>query len=166
MLTLPDGSCLSVRMSASLTDNRFDASHMLVLGDLECVLLVAVSDVHLLLPVASPPPGFSSSKLLLSGVATFWAAHIPASSGAAAEVGFELRMFRTSLSPLVVIARGVARTIFVVAGKASTSAVRVSRMPAFRGEVDDRRFAGAVGTVAPRFDPDPMRARPLPVRRR
>lgn len=139
---------------------------MLVLGDLECVLLTKVSEVSMLVPVGSPPPGFSSSKLLLSGTAAFWAAHIPASSGASAEVGFELRLFRTSLAPLAVVDRGVSRTIFVLSDAVPPASVRVARMPATRERTDSRRFAGVVGATPRRFELDPMQARPLPLTRR
>lgn len=166
MLTLPGGARMTVRMVAELVANRFDVSHLMVLGDLDCVVLSAGSKTHLLVPVSSPPPGLSSSKIVASGVASFWSSHIPAAAGGSAEVGFELRMFRTSLAPLVVVTRGVSKTVFVMSGSSPTSSIMVSKLPEFAGKQDSRRFAGAAVPVSPQYDPDPMRARPLPLPRR
>lgn len=137
---------------------------MLLLGDLELVLLVPVAggQLKVLMPYSSPPPGVSTARGLAAGILRFWAPHLPASSGGAAELRFELSMLRSSMSYLVMLDRGPDRTFFVESGTLDTARIKLQRSPRYAGAMDRRRHTAEVLSVSPMFDAAPSRARPLP----
>lgn len=166
IVTFPDGRDFSLRMIADIPDNPLRISRLLALGDLELVLAAgdAASEVQVLLPVETLPPGASSAKVLCDGAAAFWAPHLPAIGGAMGEITFRLLMLRSAFAPLAVLNRSGDHIFYLRMGTLELSRIKVTHLPVSAlSSAPVARFAAVVDPI-PVTVPTTAPARRLPQR--
>lgn len=132
-------------------------STFVVLGEFDALLSatpVPNGPVLVYVPVTYLPEAASRARVEIEGVASYWAPHLPAVSGAMGEILYRVITVPGAIDPLVLTYRGPELVVFIRATQADADQLHFLHM---RRDVDNQmpvaRHSGIVRS--PRFDPAP-----------
>ena len=167
VLRTPDGRSLTIRAVAAFPNPVLTMGGFVLLG--ECELLVAApsrsSIPHTMyLPVSELPAVARRARVVVEGVLSYWAPHLPSMSGAMGELPFRVLDVPGSSDPWVVVYRGPEMIVFVPSGQLAADQLHVLRMPR-RADVDGFEVVRhvAIVTPVPTHMPSPVPAAPAAV---
>lgn len=113
---LPDGRAETVRAKVTLVDQAGALAGWVLCGEMTAVLGSPAGDrgpVSLYVPTDVLPAPEADCQEVASGVTRYWAPHLPAVSGAMAEMAWRVVQVRGSVDPIVICWRGPEPVIFV-----------------------------------------------------
>ena len=157
LVALPDGRRLSVRSRVSLPLPEGSMAGFVICGELEVLLSMPAqhgAPFGVYIPIPYLPESASDAKVVFEGVTSYWAPHLPSSSGAMGELAWRVLRVRNALDPLVAVYRGSELVVFVKASEASGGDLSVRYMPR-PGEQDAPvvRHSALIGAPAPTLQP-------------
>lgn len=148
IVTMPPARSLTVRAVAAFAAPTASLDGFALLG--ECELLVAspvgVSHEHqVFLPVGTLAAA-KGARLLLEGVASYWAPHLPSLTGAMGELPFRLIEVPGYTEPWILVYRGPEVLVFMRSYEIDEHGLQVLTMPRRSGAdlVEIRRHAATV----------------------
>jgi hypothetical protein len=137
VLKLPDGRSLTVRAVAAFPSPVQTMGGFVILG--ECDVLVSAPSrravPHVVyLPLSELPAAARHAKVIVEGVLSYWAPHLPSMQGAMGELPFRVLEVNGSADPWVVVYRGPELVVFVPGPQLDGSQLHVLRMPRRLGD--------------------------------
>lgn len=148
VVSLPDGTEMTVRARVLLPTPVGQMAGFVACGELEALIsfpLVSASPYVIYRRVGQRPPEGIRARAAYSGVANYWAPHLPAARGAMGEVLWRVADLVGSLDPLVVLWRSGEPAVFMRDGEAHPDDLGVKWMP--RDRPDDRDFTRQTSEV-------------------
>jgi len=169
VIRIPDGRSLTIRALAAFPDPVLTMGGFVILG--ECELLIAApsrtSIPHTIyLPVSELPNLAQRATVIIEGVLSYWAPHLPSMRGAMGELPFRVLDVPGSSDPWVILYRGPEMIVFVPSGQISSDTLQVLRMP---HRVDEDGFevvrhvaiVSPIPTHQPNFEPSNPKESPV-----
>lgn len=166
---------MTVRAVAEFPSPAAEITGFALLGECELLLAVPSSSAHahhVYLPVGSLSAA-KGARLLIEGVAAYWAPHLPSLTGAMGELPFRLIEVPGHTEPWVIVYRGPEVLVFMRSYELDDHGLRVLTMPRRTSEdvIEIRRHAATVQPLptqipTPRPAPahEPVHASPSRVR--
>jgi hypothetical protein len=153
VVTFPDRTSLTVRARVVLPNPVGQMAGFVVCGELERLVGFPPLAGHPYVQyhrVGRTPPAGIKARAVYSGVANYWAPHLPAARSAMGEVTWRVAEVAGSLDPLVVVFRSGEPAVFMRDGDLDEGDLDVKWMP--RDRPDERIFrrqSSTVGTSVP-----------------
>jgi hypothetical protein len=151
VVKIPDGRALTVRSVAAFPSPALTMSGFVILG--ECDVLVSAPSrkalSHVIYqPIGQLPSTAMGAKILIEGVISYWAPHLPSMQGAMGELPFRVLEVNGSPDPWVVVYRGPELVVFIPGPKIEGDQLHVLRMPR-RNDQDEFEVVRHVAIVEP-----------------
>ena len=141
VISFPDSRSLTVRSRVVLPNPVGQMAGFVVCGELELLvgfpLLAAHPHVQYQRVGRRPPEGLRA-RSVYSGVANYWAPHLPAARSAMGEISWRVAEVAGSLDPLVVLFRSDEPAVFMRDGELRQEDLDIKWMP--RDRPDERIF--------------------------
>lgn len=153
IVTLPDGRQLTIRaVERRLAVTAGNMTGFLLAGEIgpQATLLSIPANpdsaVLLYTPIDYIPAHARDARLVCQGVISYWAPHLPGTSGAQGELGYKVCAVRGQIDPMVLIWRGAERIVFVKTAVATPADLRFLALPRNPNatEKDATRYAARV----------------------
>ena len=156
VVTLPDGRSLSIRALAAFSEPQMTVGGFVILGECESMLTTPSRQglPHLeYLPVGTLSAA-KGARVMLEGVASYWAPHLPSYVDAMGELPFRLLEVPGHSDPWILVYRGPEVLVFMRSRESDLGQLGVLHMPRRVGadEVQIRRHAA---TIMPSYVPAP-----------
>lgn len=151
LITLPDGTSISVRSRVSLTTPVRQLSGFLIGGECQVVITVpalAHDPLGVLLPGRIPHGAGVHS--LVEGATSYWAPHLPAVRGAMGELLWRVAHVDGVAEPVVILYRGEERIPYLHRGVLWPKDLTFTGLPrTSENDIDVPRHSGEVITALP-----------------